>query len=197
MGPWESVAATGQAPTQLQAMRAHPLDWWIEGLEAAVARGFGISIRGPASGTCSSRILGSKGVSVPARRPVEPAHVRAVVRFVDHEGGMVPDVPYRFTIRPLPEDEGGRSSDRVSRPPLHVGRRDELRMRPRTASTSCGAGTGDVRRGPSGPPPTRSAMARAAGRRCPDPGSAVQDSRAVRPGTRASRYPRRQMTATL
>ena len=59
MGPWESVAAKGQA-----------LDRRMADLEA-VARGCSIDIRGPAAAMCTSPILGSEGVSVPARRPIK------------------------------------------------------------------------------------------------------------------------------
>ena len=47
-----------------------PADWRIEDPEA-VARGCGVNIRGPAAAMCTSPILGSEGVSVPARRPIK------------------------------------------------------------------------------------------------------------------------------
>jgi hypothetical protein len=54
-----------------------------------------------------SRILVREVVSIPASRPIKPAYpgVRAFRR--PCEASMIPDVPYRFTIRPLSEDEGG------------------------------------------------------------------------------------------
>lgn len=49
-------------------------------------------------GTCGLEVTGWSG------RPVEPGHDR----MVKHElQGMIPDVPYPFTIRPLADDEGG------------------------------------------------------------------------------------------
>ena len=63
-------------------MRAHPLDWRIEDLEA-VARAFGINLRRPGGSHGIHASSGREGVSVPARRPIKPAYVRAFVRFVD------------------------------------------------------------------------------------------------------------------
>jgi predicted RNase H-like HicB family nuclease len=75
---------------------------------------------------CTSHVLGAEGVSVPVRRPIKPAYVRAFVRLVDRpEASMIPGVPYRFTIRPLPKDErGGYLIEFPDLPELHVGRGD-------------------------------------------------------------------------
>ena len=73
-----------RAVKTLEAMRAHPLDWRIEDLEA-VARAFGINTRRPGgSHVYFTHPRVREGVSVPARRPIKPAYVRAFVRFVDH-----------------------------------------------------------------------------------------------------------------
>jgi hypothetical protein len=63
---------------------------------------------------------------------------------------MIPDVAYRFTIRPLPADEGGGYS--IEFPGLQVGRRDDRGSdhqphRPQARLDRSGA-----RRGASDPP---------------------------------------------
>ena len=72
-----------RAAKTLAAMRAHPLDWRIEDLEA-VARAFGINSRRPGgSHVYFTHPRVAEGVSVPARRPIKPPYVRAFVRLVD------------------------------------------------------------------------------------------------------------------
>jgi len=72
-----------RAAKTLEAMRASPLDWRIEDLEA-VARAFGINLRRPGgSHVYFTHPRVREGVSVPARRPIKPAYVRVFVRFVD------------------------------------------------------------------------------------------------------------------
>jgi hypothetical protein len=95
MGPWESVAATGQA-----------LDRRMADL-AAVVQGCGIEIRRPGgSHVYSTHPWAREAASMPARRPIEPAHVRAFLRCVNREEGMVPDVPPASPSGPLSDDEG-------------------------------------------------------------------------------------------
>ena len=72
-----------RAAKTLEAMRANPLDWRIEDLEA-VARAFGVNVRKPGgSHVYFTHPRVSEGVSMPARRPIKPPYVRAFVRFVD------------------------------------------------------------------------------------------------------------------
>jgi HicB_like antitoxin of bacterial toxin-antitoxin system len=82
-------------------VRAHPQGWRID-----LERWRDVSastFAGAAAATRTSRILGSEGVSVPAGRPIKPAYVRDVRAFGRPcEASMIPDVAYRFTIRPLP-----------------------------------------------------------------------------------------------
>jgi hypothetical protein len=63
--PLSAGRSVRRAGKTLAAMRAHPLDWWIEDLEA-VARAFGINVRRPGA-MYTSRILGSAKAS--AYRP--------------------------------------------------------------------------------------------------------------------------------
>jgi predicted RNA binding protein YcfA (HicA-like mRNA interferase family) len=59
---------------------ANSLDWRIEDLEA-VARGFGIKIRRPGGSHVQfTHPRVREAVSMPARRPIKPAYVRALVR---------------------------------------------------------------------------------------------------------------------
>lgn len=72
-----------RAAKTLAAMRAHPLDWRIEDLEA-VARAFDINVRRPGgSHVYFTHPRVPEGISVPARRPIKPPYVRAFVRLVD------------------------------------------------------------------------------------------------------------------
>ena len=72
-----------RASKTLESMRSHPLDWRIKDLEA-VARAFGINVRRPGgSHVYFTHPRVREGISVPARRPIKPAFVRAFVRFVD------------------------------------------------------------------------------------------------------------------
>ena len=72
-----------RAEKTLEAMRANPLDWRIEELEA-VARAFGLNVRKPSgSHVYFTHPIVAEGLSVPARRPIKPVYIRAFVRFVD------------------------------------------------------------------------------------------------------------------
>lgn len=64
-------------------MKASPLDWRIEQLEA-VARAFGLNVRKPGgSHVYFTHPRLAEGLSVPARRPIKPVYVRAFVRLID------------------------------------------------------------------------------------------------------------------
>jgi hypothetical protein len=65
----------------LEAMRAHPSNW-ADGNREAVARGFGSEHRRPGGWHACFAHIRSLRPSVPARRPIKPAYVRAFVRFV-------------------------------------------------------------------------------------------------------------------
>lgn len=64
-------------------MKASPLDWRIEQLEA-VALAFGLNVRKPGgSHVYFTHPRLAEGLSVPARRPIKPVYVRAFVRLID------------------------------------------------------------------------------------------------------------------
>jgi predicted RNase H-like HicB family nuclease len=89
-------------------MRGHLPDWRIEDPNAA-ARGFGITIRRPGgSHVYLTHPRVREAVSMPARRHAQAGLCPGIRAFRQPcEASMIPDVPYRFTIRPLAENERG------------------------------------------------------------------------------------------
>lgn len=68
----------------LDRMRANPRDWRIEDV-TSVCNGFGIACTAPRKGTHYKVKHESMAdiLTIPAHRPIKPAYVRDLVRFID------------------------------------------------------------------------------------------------------------------
>ena len=72
-----------RADKTLADMRANPRDWRITRLEA-VAAAFGVNVRKPGgSHVVFEHPAVAEALSVPARRPIKPIHVRRFVRLIE------------------------------------------------------------------------------------------------------------------
>ena len=68
----------------LERMRTNPRDWRIEDVEAVCAA-FGVACTAPRKGSHYKVKHDSQAevLTVPARRPIKPFYIEALVRFVD------------------------------------------------------------------------------------------------------------------
>ena len=75
----------------LERMRANPRDWRIEDV-AAVCAAFGIACTAPRKGSHYKVNHESQAeiLTVPARRPIKPGYIEALVRFIDAVTGARP-----------------------------------------------------------------------------------------------------------
>lgn len=96
-----------RADRTLDRMRSNPCDWQIASFEA-VAAAHGVNIRKPGgSHVVFEHPAVAEAVSVPARRPIKPFMSVALSRLSRPFEPAMSDTEYRFTVRPLSEDEGG------------------------------------------------------------------------------------------
>lgn len=65
----------------LDAMANNPLDWQMEQVET-VARAFDLTIHRPGGSHHIVRNAAGKKISIPARRPIKPNYVKALVRLI-------------------------------------------------------------------------------------------------------------------
>jgi antitoxin HicB len=95
-----------RADKTLEAMRANPRDWRIGSLEA-VAAAFGVNVRSRvAVMSCSS--IRDGGGAFGSGAPADQTGVHPPLRGADRCGeGQRRMSDYRFTVRPLSDDEGG------------------------------------------------------------------------------------------
>ena len=72
----------------LERMRQNPRDWRIEDV-AAVCAAFGIACTPPRKGSHYKLKHESQAeiLTVPARRPIKPVYIKALVRFIDAAKG--------------------------------------------------------------------------------------------------------------
>jgi predicted RNA binding protein YcfA (HicA-like mRNA interferase family) len=71
-----------RAAKTLAQMKANPLDWRIETLQA-VAEAYGLVWRRPGGSHVVFRHPSGSMLTVPARRPIKPVYVRKFVRLVE------------------------------------------------------------------------------------------------------------------
>ncbi|RHW17724.1 type II toxin-antitoxin system HicA family toxin [Sphingomonas gilva] len=78
-----------RADKLLDAMRANPRDWRIEDV-VTVCEAAGIACTAPRKGSHYKVKHESMGeiLTIPARRPIKPVYVRALVSFVDAVRGV-------------------------------------------------------------------------------------------------------------
>lgn len=75
----------------LERMRRNPRDWRIEDV-AAVCAAFGIACTAPRKGSHYKVKHESQAVivTIPAHRPIKPAYIEVLVRFIDAVSGAQP-----------------------------------------------------------------------------------------------------------
>lgn len=68
----------------LERMRANPRDWRIEDVQA-LCEAFGVACTAPRKGSHYKvkHVSQADMLTVPARRPIKPAYIADLVRFVD------------------------------------------------------------------------------------------------------------------
>jgi len=72
------------AEKTLERMRRNPRDWRIEELKA-IAERLGIVYRHRGTSHVTFKRSDGEQISVPAHKPINPAYIRAFVRFIEAE----------------------------------------------------------------------------------------------------------------